>query len=247
MLEELFAWIWNEVSLLGYPAIFLLMLLEGLILVIPSEVVLPFIGFLVYEGQFSLIAAVIAATLGSLIGSIITYEVSRRQGRAFLRKYGRYVLLNEQHLEWSERLYTRYGERTIFFSRLLPIVRQLISVPAGTTGTPRARFIAYTFAGSFLWNFLLIYAGFLLGKEWHRVDQYTQPIDVFAVLIIAAFITWLVFKEVEKRTFLREVRPQLVKRGKQLRERGKELSEGIRDEFRKGLKRRLRRRRKKRI
>lgn len=216
MLEQLFAWIWNEIALLGYPAIFLLLLLEGLIIIIPSEVVLPFIGFLVYEGQFNLFGATMAATVGSLLGSILTYEVSRSKGRDFLRRYGRFVLLNERHLDWSEALYRRYGDKTIFFSRLLPVVRQLISVPAGTTGTPRLVFIVYTFAGSFIWNFLLIYAGYLLGMEWHRVEAYTQPIDIFALVVVGAFITWIVFKEVEKRTFLRTARPRLMREGRKL-------------------------------
>jgi membrane protein DedA with SNARE-associated domain len=239
MLEKVFSWISDHVIILGYPAVIFLMFLEGIIIFIPSELVLPFIGFLVYETRFSLVWAILAATLGSLLGAVLTYEVSRVGGRSIVRKYGSYVFLDERHLVSAEMFYKRYGERTIFFSRLIPVVRQLISIPAGTTRTSRTKFIIYTFAGSLLWNTILIYAGFLLGREWHRVNEYTQPIDILAIALIVTYVSWKTFRYFEEHTFLRGMRPRIVKKSKELMAEQGRLGKKLH----KGLKKRLRKKR----
>jgi membrane protein DedA with SNARE-associated domain len=210
MLEIILEWIAEQVVAIGYPAILLLMVLEHLVLFVPSEVILPFFGYLVSIGHFNYFSAVFVATLGSILGSVIIYETSRAKGRAFIRTYGRYVLLDEKHLDWSEGWFLRFGEKAIFFSRLIPGVRQLISIPAGTTKMDRARFLGYTLAGSLLWNSLFIGLGWVLGKEWHRVGAYMQPIDILAIGIIVGIAAWLIFRWLEEHTIIGEVRPRIV-------------------------------------
>lgn len=200
MLDVLFSMVSSIILFVGYPGIAFLMTLESIVLPLPSEIILPFAGYLVSEGKMSLWLVVLAATVGSVIGSWIAYEVSRARGRRFLQRYGKYLLLNEKHLLWTEGWFVRYGEKTIFFCRMLPVIRHFISVPAGTSKMHRGQFLAYTFAGAFVWNFALTYVGFLLGKEWHRIGNYTQPLDFTLVIIILVLVLWIVYREVERRT-----------------------------------------------
>jgi membrane protein DedA with SNARE-associated domain len=209
MLDTLFALVAKVVVFLGYPGIAFLMILESIILPLPSEIILPFAGYLVSNGDLNLWWVVIAATIGSVLGSWIAYEVSRAGGRKFLQRYGRYLLLDEKHLLWTEGWFKRFGEKTIFFCRMLPVIRHFISVPAGTSKMHRGQFLAYTFAGSFVWNFALTYIGFLLGKEWKRIGLYTQPVVFALVLIIIALVLWIVFREVERRTMGWSIRKML--------------------------------------
>lgn len=216
-----FDWVSSQLASLGYSGIIFLLMLENLVLPLPSEALLPFIGYLVFLGDFNLYLAIIAATLGSLIGAMIMYEVSRIGGRRMLRRYGKYFMLNEEHLVWSEGWFRRFGDKAIFFGRLIPVVRQLISIPAGTTEVHRGKFLAYTFAGALIWNSALIAFGYFLGQEWHLIDRYTQPIDVIVLVIIIGFVGWFLFKELEKRTFLKYVRPRLIKGSKRLFKRAR--------------------------
>jgi membrane protein DedA with SNARE-associated domain len=134
------------------------------------------------------------------VGSWFSYEMGRIGGRPFLRRWGKYFLLNEQHLVWTEKFFKRYGEKTIFFSRLIPVVRHFISIPAGTTRMHKGKFFAYTFSGAFIWNLFLIYVGVILGNEWQRFGQYIQPVQLVILVIIIAFAAWFAFKQIEMRT-----------------------------------------------
>ena len=200
MLEIIITWISQTILFLGYPGIAVLMMLESMIFPLPSEAVLPFAGYLVSEGQLNIWIVAIAATIGSMAGSWIGYEMGKYGGKPFLRRYGKYLLLNETHLTWSEQWFLKYGDKTIFFSRLIPVVRHFISIPAGATKMNKTKFFTYTFAGAFIWNLFLIWCGILLGKQWTRIGEYSKPFEIAVIVIICGFIAWFIFKEIEKRT-----------------------------------------------
>jgi len=208
MLQAILDWIANTILFFGYPGIAFLMMLESMIFPLPSEAVLPFAGYLVSLGQLNLWFVALAATAGSMVGSWIGYEMGRYGGRPFLNRWGKYLLLNEQHLDWTENWFKRYGERTIFFSRLVPVVRHFISIPAGASRMKKPRFFAYTFSGAFVWNLFLTWCGVLLGNQWVKVGEYSQPFEVIVIIVIVGLVAWFVFKEVEKRTLLKKARKQ---------------------------------------
>ena len=200
MFETIIAWVSSIILFLGYPGIVFLMILESMIFPLPSEAILPFAGYLVGRGEMNLMLVTLSATLGSLIGSWISYEIGRYGGRRFLKKYGKYLLLNETHLKWTEGWFARFGDKTIFFSRLIPVVRHFISIPAGMTQMNRTKFFLYTFFGALIWNFFLVLVGVWLGNEWITVGSYTKPVEIAVIIIIAGFFAWLLFWKIEKAT-----------------------------------------------
>ncbi len=206
MLSQVMQWVSDTILFLGYPGITFLMVLESMIFPLPSEAVLPFAGYLVSIGQLNMWFVIIAATIGSVIGSWIGYEMGSFGGRRFLRKYGKYFLLNETHLDWTEQWFIKYGEKTIFFSRLIPVVRHFISIPAGTSKMNKGKFFFYTITGAFIWNWFLVWCGILLGKEWELIQSYTQPFEIVVIGIIIILVGWFVFKEIEKRTFNKKIK-----------------------------------------
>ena len=142
----------NLIAKTGYAGIFALMTLESMVAPVPSEAVMPFAGFLLYQKTFTLFGVIVASTAGSLVGSLISYWIGAKGGRVIVLRYGKYLLLNTHHLDATERFFSRYGEWTIFVSRFIPIVRHLISIPAGIGRMKLGKFCAYTIAGAALWN-----------------------------------------------------------------------------------------------
>jgi membrane protein DedA with SNARE-associated domain len=187
----------------GYVGVTLAMAIESAMIPLPSELVLPYAGFLVSDptkvepithGPWAFWIVVAVATIGNTIGSIIGYYIGARGGRPFLERWGRYLLISPHELELAERFFQKYGPATAFFSRLMPIVRTFISFPAGVARMPLGRFIAYSTAGAFLWSILLVYAGTVLGSRWVDIRHALQPFDLLiAVAVVAAillFIWW---------------------------------------------------------
>ncbi|HVX02475.1 MAG TPA: DedA family protein, partial [Nitrososphaera sp.] len=170
----------------GYAGIFGLMLLESALIPIPSEIIMTFSGFLVAKGELGIVGVVLAGSLGNLAGSVLTYYLGLKVGRAFVLKYGRYVLLKKHHLELTEQWFEKYGDRTSFAGRLLPAIRTYVSLPAGLGRTDFKKFVTYTFAGSLIWNSVLTYAGVQLGSNWENIDHYSIYLDVAAAAAIAA-------------------------------------------------------------
>jgi membrane protein DedA with SNARE-associated domain len=196
MAHELLAWlsslIIDIIEYAGYGGIFVLSVLESANIPIPSEVILPFSGFLVAEGEFAFWFVVLAASLGNVVGSWASYELGRYGGRSFLRRWGKFLLLSPGDVELAERWFTKYGGAAVFFSRLLPIVRTFISFPAGIAKMPRVRFLTLTFAGSLPWNMLLAYVGVVLGENWRTLEGYFRALDwVILILIIAVIGLWV--------------------------------------------------------
>ena len=157
---------------------------------VPSELVMPFVGFLVVEEKFSLWAAIFAASLGSITGSLISYYVGYFGGRPVILKVGRYLLLNEEHLEWTERWFGRHGSWTIFVSRFVPVVRHLISIPAGLGRMRLLPFCVYTLIGATMWNSFLLWCGYKLRQNWMLVEQYSRELDMLMAVGLVAVAIW---------------------------------------------------------
>lgn len=190
MLELIINWIIELISYLGYFGVFVLMALESANIPIPSEVIMPFAGYLAYLGKFSLIGITIAGALGNLFGSIISYYIGFYGGRKFVKKYGKYFLMDKRHIDIAEKWFKKYGDPVIFFSRLLPIIRTFISFPAGLGKMDIKKFIIYTFIGALIWCSIIGYAGFFLGPQWETLLEIART---FEILIIAIIILILIY------------------------------------------------------
>ena len=191
--DAIVAFITSTFASFGYLAPFFLMALESCNIPIPSEVILPLSGFLVGQGLFGFWQAVLAGTLGGTLGSAVSYWIGALGGRPLMLKYGKYVLISASDAAKADRFFAKYGEATAFFSRLLPVVRTFISLPAGITRMNFPKFLAYTFAGSLLWSIVLVYVGELLGRNWIEVREVLQRFDyvvVAAVLLAVALYIW---------------------------------------------------------
>lgn len=185
-------WIVGVISGMGYPGLFLLMAGESACLPIPSEVVLPFAGYIAFKGDFNQVAVVLIATVGQVFGALVAYYVGALGGRPLVVKYGRYILLDTAHLETADRWFDRWGSRAIFATRLLPIVRTFIAFPAGVAKMDVKKFVLYTFLGSLPWTAVLTYTGYALGPHWERILKFFEKMDVVVALVILAGIAYLV-------------------------------------------------------
>ena len=183
----------------GYAGVFLLMVAESMVLPVPSEAVMPFAGFLVAEGSMSAVAAVGFATLGSLVGSLLSYAIGRFGGRPFIAKYGKALFLDASDLERTDGFFRRRGAVTIFVSRFIPVVRHLISIPAGMGRMRLLPFCLFTVVGAALWNSFLTWCGFALRANWDAVLRYARLVDVGVLAILAGLVTLFVFRHVRVR------------------------------------------------
>jgi len=199
ILRPLVEFITSVISSLGYGGIFFLMILESALIPIPSEIIMPFSGFLASTGKLGSVGVILAGSLGNLVGSVITYYLGIRLGRAFLIKYGKYILFRVHHLVWTEQLFQKYGDKISFVGRLLPVVRTYISLPAGIGKSNFIKFVVYTLVGSIIWNSLLTYAGIQLGRSWQHIDKYSGYLDIIAVVAIEICIVWIVYSNRRNR------------------------------------------------
>ena len=170
----------------GYAAVALLMAAENACIPIPSELILGFAGYLVFAGHMSFEGALAAGMVGGLLGSIFAYEVGAYGGRPFVEKYGKYFLIKQSHVDVAQRWFDRYGLKAVFFSRMLPVVRTFISLPAGFARVHRNRFFLYTIAGSLPWTAAILYAGMLLGENWTDLMAYGHEASL--VFVVGAVI-----------------------------------------------------------
>lgn len=202
MLEGIADWVKDVIDTFGYPGVVFIVALENVFPPIPSEVVLPFAGFLSGEGRFDFPLVVLAATAGSLIGAWILYYVGRWIGEDWVRQLlltrGHYVFMSAHDLERADRWFADHGRPTVFFARLIPGVRSLISIPAGFAKQPFAEFTLYTALGSAIWNILLIGAGHLLGENWERVDGVVTPLSYVVYVAIAVVVLWLAYQLIRR-------------------------------------------------
>jgi membrane protein DedA with SNARE-associated domain len=192
ILTPIVDFITSQISNLGYAGIFILMILESALIPIPSEIIMPFSGFLVSEDKLDFTTIVLTGSIGNLAGSIITYYLGHRIRRATLLKYGRFLLVRESHLEFAERIFQTQGSKITFVGRLLPAVRTYISFAAGINKIPFQKFVLYTFAGSIIWNTLLTYAGLQLGENWKNIEAYSPILDGIAAAVVIGFTIWFI-------------------------------------------------------
>jgi membrane protein DedA with SNARE-associated domain len=178
------------IQLGGYGGIVLLMALESMCLPIPSEIVLPFGGWLAFDGKMDWILVSLAGTAGCIIGSVIAYWIGMKGGRAFVCRYGKYVFLNEGHLDSTEKWFNKYGPPMIFLTRVMPIVRTFISLPAGMARMDFKKFVILTGIGSAIWCFALTYVGYALGANWQTIQVWFNQADILIVVFFAALLAW---------------------------------------------------------
>lgn len=183
----------------GYGGIFLLMALESMLLPIPSEIVLPFGGWLAYDGKMDWVLVALAGTAGCIVGSALAYWAGMKGGRAFVCRYGKYILLNEGHLEATERWFKKYGAPMVFITRVTPIVRTFISLPAGMARFDFKKFILLTASGSAIWCFALAYFGYVLGPNWRTIEGWFRQADLLILVFLIAAAIWWVLRR-KKRT-----------------------------------------------
>ena len=192
LLSGLSLFIVGTISALGYPGVVLMMGIESACIPLPSEVIMPFSGYLVSTGRFDLQIVAIAGALGCLLGSYVAYYVGASGGRWFLERYGRYVLIAPHEIEIADRFFARWGSPAVFTSRLLPVVRTFIAFPAGVTRMRILPFTIYTLAGSYLWCLILAYAGMKFGQHWNALGPYFHRFDgLIAVILVAAAAVFL--------------------------------------------------------
>ncbi|MCX6818921.1 MAG: DedA family protein [Candidatus Aenigmarchaeota archaeon] len=191
LFEIVFSVALNIISSLGYLGVFILMTLESMVFPIPSEAVMPFAGFLVASGNMDFVAVIIASTLGSIFGSLVSYYIGMK-GELFIEKHGHLLLLNKNDMNSAKAFFKKHGEKTIFVSRFIPVIRHLISIPAGLGRMDLKKFILYTTAGAAMWNTFLAYLGFILKEKWNEIVAYSQYLDIIAVIGIITFALWFV-------------------------------------------------------
>ena len=184
------------ISAMGYPGIVLLMAIESACIPLPSEIIMPFAGYLVFTGRFDLVLVATAGAIGCNVGSTIAHAVGKYGGRPFVERWGAYVLISRRDLDVAERFFARYGSITVFVSRLLPVIRTFIALPAGMARMPQLRFQIYTFVGSWLWCYALAYVGFKLGERWDsdpRLRAILHGADAVILAALAAAVAWYVW------------------------------------------------------
>ena len=197
ILSTLTHWITGYITATGLFGVGLLMTLESAGIPIPSEVIMPFGGFLVAQGQFSLLAVAVYGALGNLIGSLIAYYIGLYGGRPLVEKYGKYILLSKHDLDKTDSFFQKRGNLTVFVGRILPIVRTYISFPAGIAKMKIAPFIIYTFVGAFIWSYALAMVGVRLGENWEAIKIVGRKFDILIAILIIAAIVWYIRRHIK--------------------------------------------------
>jgi membrane protein DedA with SNARE-associated domain len=189
------------ISSSGYGGIVILMAIESACIPLPSEIIMPFAGYLVSTGQFDLYLAATAGAIGCNVGSVFAYELGKRGGRAVVDRWGRYVLMSHGDLDRAERFFARWGDLTVLICRLLPAVRSFIAFPAGVARMPLLRFHVYTFVGSWPWCFGLAWVGMKLGDQWRtdpRLSGLLHKLDVVIVGTIVVAAVWFIWHRLKR-------------------------------------------------
>lgn len=192
----------HVIDLGGYGGIILLMGIESACVPLPSEIIMPFAGYLVYLQRFHLIWAATAGAIGCNLGSVVAYWVGAKGGRPLVERYGRWVLMSHHDLHRMTYFFNKYGGITVLIGRLLPVVRTFIAFPAGIARMPQLRFHLYTFVGSWPWCFALAYAGMKLGEKWHTDPRFEQAFHRFHLAVevtLVAAIVWFVWSHLDRR------------------------------------------------
>lgn len=192
IISNLSNWALSVINSTGYFGIFILSALESAAIPIPSEVVVPFSGFLAASGRFDIWAVIFIATIANLAGSMVLFWIGKSGGRWILERYGKYFLIHKHDLEKGDRWFIRHGNKAIFWSRMLPVVRTFISLPAGVSGMNFSKFCLLTFLGALLWNISLAFVGYKTGENWDILHDYFRSADVIIGVVIIVLISWYI-------------------------------------------------------
>lgn len=184
----------RTISSMGYSGVAVLMAIESACIPLPSEIIAPFAGFVVYQGKFTLWGVALAGGIGSMIGSWLTYEIGKYGGRPFVEKYGKWVLISKHDLDIADRFFEKYGNLSTFIGRLLPVVRTFISLPAGIARVKLVPFLIYSFVGSVIWTYILAYFGMKLGENWNTLRDKLHGFDMAIVALIVLAGIWWVYR-----------------------------------------------------
>jgi membrane protein DedA with SNARE-associated domain len=195
----------NTIEFLNYPGLSILMALESMVFPLPSELVMPFAGFLSFEGKMNFGLVILFSSLGSLVGSLISYYMGLYGGKKFVLKFGNYILLDVSDLEKTEKWFNKKGKKTIFISRFIPIVRHLISIPAGIGKMNLKIFCLYTILGATLWNGFLAFSGYILGKNWNLVRHYSDYISIIITPILLFALVYFIYRHVKNKLAITQI------------------------------------------
>jgi membrane protein DedA with SNARE-associated domain len=201
IIEALAVFTTGVISTLGYGGVVLLMGIESACIPLPSEIIMPFAGYLVYTGQFTLHGAALAGAVGCIVGSIPAYYLGQYGGRPLIERYGKYVLLSRHELDLADRLFARHGQWVVLAARLLPVVRTFIAFPAGVARMNMTKFIVYTFVGSYPWCYGLAWVGLKLGEQWNKDPRLKAAFHRFDLAIgvaLVAAVAWFVWHKLKE-------------------------------------------------
>jgi membrane protein DedA with SNARE-associated domain len=193
IITELSKFVISTISLMGYSGILLTMAIESACIPLPSEIIMPFSGYLVTTGQFTMLGVTLAGAVGNVLGSIVAYYAGVWGGRPFVERYGRYFLVSHHDLDVADRWFAKYGEAAVFFGRMLPVVRTFISLPAGIAKMNFPRFVIFTFIGALPWCYLLAYIGVRMGEEWDNLRGYFHQFDVVIGIVLALAVGYFLW------------------------------------------------------
>jgi membrane protein DedA with SNARE-associated domain len=204
ILTVVFVFISSVVAATGYAGIALLMAIESACIPLPSELIMPFAGYLVFTGKMKLLWAATAGAIGCNLGSLVAYEIGCYGGRPLVERYGRWILVGRRELEWADRFFMYWGEMAVFIGRLLPVIRTFIALPAGIARMPRLKFHVYTFLGSWPWCFALAYFGMKLGENWRSLGKYFHNFDAVIGVVLVAGIVYFLWSHWQNRLRVEE-------------------------------------------
>ncbi|MFA5113151.1 MAG: DedA family protein [Candidatus Margulisiibacteriota bacterium] len=193
LIDLIVVFVTGTVSAVGYLGVLVLMTFESACIPIPSEIIMPFSGFLVTTGKLNIWGVTLAGALGNLLGAVITYAIGFYGGRPFILKYGKYFFVKEKEVHHAEKFFAKWGDWSVFLSRNLPVIRTFISLPAGVAEMPFIKFAVFSFLGSLPWCFALTYLGFILGSNWMVIRQYGHYLDILAGIAIVALIVKIIW------------------------------------------------------
>jgi membrane protein DedA with SNARE-associated domain len=192
LIAELGSFVITMISKFGYTGILITMAIESACIPLPSEIIMPFSGYLVSTGQFSMLGVTMAGAIGNVLGSLVAYYVGVWGGRPFVERYGQYFLVSRRDLEMADRWFLKYGETAVLISRMLPVVRTFISLPAGIVRMNVPRFVLFSFIGAVPWCYLLAYIGLKLGERWDGLHEYFHHLDVvIGMVLVLGFVYFL--------------------------------------------------------
>src|SRR5947199_10526723 len=195
ILGALFIFIKTLIAATGYGGIVILMAIESACIPLPSELIMPFAGYLVFSGTMKLLWVATAGAIGCNLGSLVAYEIGAYGGRPLVERYGRWVLMGKRELDWADRFFARWGYLAVFVARMLPVVRTFIALPAGIARMPRLKFHVYTFLGSWPWCLGLAWLGMKLGENWPSLGKYFHQFDAVIVAVVGEGIARVVWSD----------------------------------------------------